>query len=131
MPPTKKIKSIRRRIPKQTKRAHEIEQPVLNLDESFKKLSCSPTQEKDFTCYTTKAIIKLRDSWNARHPDALISSNDMKEIWDSLKIRLGNVCNKESCWMRQLFNEGASATKDLFNYFAPESPKTWNKNPNE
>ena len=33
--------------------------------------------------------------------------------------------------MRQLFNEGASATKDLFNYFAPESPKTWNKNPNE
>ena len=91
MPPTKKIKSIRRRIPKQTKRAHEIEQPVLNLDESFKKLSCSPTQEKDFTCYTTNAIIKLRDSWNARHPDALISSNDVKEIWESLKTRLGSV----------------------------------------
>ena len=38
MPPTKKTKSIRRRIPKQTKRAHESDQPVLNLDETFKKL---------------------------------------------------------------------------------------------
>jgi len=100
-------------------------------DKSFRKLSCAPTQEKDFTCYTTNAIIKLRDNWNARHPDAIINSNDIKEIWESLKNGFGNVCNKESCWLRQLFDQSASATKDLFNYFAPESPKTWNKNPNE
>ena len=133
MPPTKKTKSIRRRITKQTKHSQENESESTDsdLDKTFKKLSCAPTQEKDFTCYTTNAIIKLRDSWNSRHPDALISSNDVKEIWESLKAGFGSVCNKESCWMRQLFNEGASATKDLFNYFAPESPKTWNKNPNE
>ena len=58
----------------------------------------------------------------------MIISDDVKVIWESLKTALGSVCNKESCWLRQL---GASATKDLFNYFAPESPKTWNKNPHE
>jgi hypothetical protein len=124
MPP-KKIKSFRRN----TKQTNHVLEPVSYLDESFKKLSCGPTQEKDFTCYTTNAITKLRDSWNTRHPDAMIISDDVKVIWESLKTALGSVCNKESCWLRQL--GAASATKDLFNYFAPESPKTWNKNPHE
>ena len=119
MPPNKKTKSFR---------IKEKDSPNSYLDESFKKLSCGPTQEKDFTCYTTNAIIKLRDSWNTRHPDAIINSDDVKVIWEALKTALGSVCNKESCWLRQL---GASSTKDLFNYFAPESPKTWNKNPHE
>ena len=124
MPP-KKIKSFRRN----TKQTNHVLEPVSYLDDSFKKLSCGPTQEKDFTCYTTNTIIKLRDSWNTRHPDATINSDDVKVIWESLKTALGSVCNKESCWLRQL--GAASATKDLFNYFAPESPKTWNKNPHE
>ena len=47
MPPTKKTKSIRRN-PKQT---NHVLEPVSYLDESFKKLSCGPTQEKDFTCF--------------------------------------------------------------------------------
>ena len=81
----KKNKSIRKKPTQENEN---------NLDESFKKLSCAPTQEKDFTCYTTNAIIKLRDSWNARHPDALIKSNDVKEIWESLKTAFGSVCNK-------------------------------------
>lgn len=124
MPP-KKIKSFLRN----TKQTNHVLEPVSYLDDSFKKLSCGPTQEKDFTCYTTNTIIKLRDSWNTRHPDATINSDDVKVIWESLKTALGSVCNKESCWLRQL--GAASATKDLFNYFAPESPKTWNKNPHE
>ena len=59
--------------------------PIVNADKEFKKLSCSPTQEKSFTCYTTNALMQLRDSWNARHPDAMIQSNDVEEIWHSLK----------------------------------------------
>jgi len=43
-----------------------------NMDGEFKKLSCGPTQEKSFTCYTTGALMHLRDTWNARHPDASI-----------------------------------------------------------
>ena len=101
-----------------------------SVDNTFKKLSCSPTQEKSFTCYTTNALIKLRDSWNARHPDAMIHSDDVKEIWDSLKSGFGNTCNKESCWLRQLASDSKDV-KNLFSYFAPESPKTWSKNPNE
>lgn len=101
-----------------------------SVDNTFKKLSCSPTQEKSFTCYTTNALIKLRDSWNARHPDAMIHSDDVKEIWDSLKSGFSNACNKESCWLRQLASD-SKEVKNLFSYFAPESPKTWAKNPNE
>ena len=101
-----------------------------NMDGEFKKLSCGPTQEKSFTCYTTGALMHLRDTWNARHPDAAIQSNDIEEIWHSLKSGFGNVCNKESCWLRQLAS-ASKEVKNLFNYFAPESPKTWKKNPNE
>ena len=99
----------------------------VNTDKEFKKLSCGPTQEKSFTCYTTSALIQLRDNWNARHPDASIQSNDVEEIWHSLKSGFGNVCNKESCWLRQLAS-ASKEVKNLFNYFAPESPKTWKKN---
>ena len=102
----------------------------VNTDGEFKKLSCGPTQEKSFTCYTTSALLQLRDSWNARHPDAAIQSNDVEEIWHSLKSGFGNVFNKESCWVRQLASS-SKEVKNLFNYFAPESPKTWKKNPNE
>jgi len=102
----------------------------LNVDKTFKKMACGPTQEKSFTCYTTNALIGLRDSWNARHPDAMIHSNDVKEIWDSLKTGFGSICNKESCWFRQLASE-SKEVKNLFSYFAPESPKSWRKNPNE
>lgn len=101
---------------------------TVNLDKEFKKLSCSPKQEKSFTCYTTNALMQLRDTWNARHPDAMIQSNDAEEIWRSLKLGFGSVCNKESCWLRQ---SASKEVKNLFNYFAPESPKTWKKNPNE
>ena len=49
----------------------------VNVDREFKKLSCGPTQEKSFTCYTTNALMHLRDSWNARHPDAAIQSDNV------------------------------------------------------
>ena len=51
------------------------------------KLGCSPNVNhgKDYTCYNSSSLIKLRDLWNGRHPDLLIESNDDIEIWKSLK----------------------------------------------
>jgi hypothetical protein len=109
-----------------------------DIHKSFKKkydqlikLQCSPkTKKKGYTCLTDEAIYKLRDLWNVRHKDAAIDSNDPKEIWATMKENMKNVCNKESCWLKQKFVNG-ELDKELKTSFAPQSPKEWKKNPNE
>ena len=98
----------------------------------YKKLQCSPDHNnKDYTCYNSENLEKMRILWNARHPDNLITTNDSKKIWMQLKENIGSVCNKESCWLKQKFMEG-NVTKDLLNYtFSPKSPDSWKKNKNE
>jgi hypothetical protein len=99
----------------------------------LKKLRCSPKETgkmNTFSCYTDKSLYKLRDLWNARHPDALIQSNDSIEIHAILSRYLSRVCNKESCWLKQEFVKG-KLSSDIADSFAPESPKEWKKNPND
>ena len=97
----------------------------------FKKLNCSITvKNKKFTCYSDTELYKLRDIWNARHPDRPIKTTKTKHIWDKLKEYYANICNKESCWVRQMV-KNTKLEKDLLEAFAPESPKDWEKNPNE
>ena len=102
---------------------------------SLKKLRCSPKDKKEineFSCYTDESLYKLRDLWNARHPDAKIETNDTKEIHSKLAHYLSDVCNKESCWLKQSSQFGKSLmSSDIADSFAPESPKEWKKNPNE
>ena len=102
---------------------------VVNL----KKINCSPkikNEVNDFSCYTNDSLYKLRDLWNERHPDAKIQTNDPKEIHEQLGGYLKNVCNKESCWLKQTHDFG-NINKDFTDSFAPESPGEWDKNPNE
>lgn len=97
----------------------------------FKKLNCSPNpdREHDFSCYTDEHLLKMRDRWNARHPDMKINSKDHKEIWEKLKEYQTNICNTERCWLNQEFMKGG-VDKDLRHYtFSPESPTTWKQNP--
>ena len=68
--------------------------------------------------------------WNARHPDELINTNEPKEIHRKLSHYMSDVCNKESCWLKQKFVDD-KVSIDLEESFAPESPKEWTKNPNE
>lgn len=116
--------------------------------EDFKKLNCSPSRNDDiddnngnngdndnnenkFTCYKSDELLKIKEKWNKRHPDEKINSNDVKEIWATLKNNMQNVCNNEACWLRQEFME-KNINNELLNYtFAPKAPKTWLKNPNE
>ena len=101
----------------------------------FVKLNCSPETKKKinhYSCYNDKELHKLRDLWNARHPDNLIKTNNNKEIWVSLKNNYQSICNKESCWIKQLVgSKNIKENKELFDSFAPESPKIWKKKPNE
>ena len=98
-----------------------------------KALNCSPRPKSktlDFTCFTAEMLEKLKNLWNARHPDVPITATDHKQIWESLSERLGSTCNTEACWLNQSFAK-FNLDETLKNYvFAPKSPKSWKKNPN-
>ena len=97
----------------------------------FVKLNCSPeNKKKDYTCYSDDDLYKLRDMWNVRHPDRPIKTKNTKQIWDQLKEYYATICNKESCWVRQM-TKNTKLEQELLDAFAPEAPKEWKKNPNE
>jgi hypothetical protein len=97
----------------------------------FKKLNCSPeNKHKEYTCYSDSDLDKLKEMWNIRHPDQPINTTDPKKIWQQLKEYYTSVCNKETCWVRQM-TKNTKMEKELLDAFAPESPEEWNKNPNE
>ena len=103
------------------------------LSKQFIKLKCSPknkTKHTDYSCYSKDELHKMRDMWNARHPDQKIQTNDDKQIWQQLKEYYANICNKESCWVRQM-TKNTKLEQELLASFAPEAPKEWKKNPNE
>ena len=99
---------------------------------TFRKLRCSPSNNTniEYSCYTSDALIKLKNYWNARHPDKAIASNDPRTIWSYLRYYMGNVCNTEACWLRQKFIDSKLEKDLLNNTFAPYAPESWKKNPN-
>lgn len=101
---------------------------------TVKALNCSPRPKSktlDFTCFTAEMLDKLKNLWNARHPDVRIEATDPKQIWETLSSRLSKTCNTEACWLNQSFAK-FNLDENLKNYvFAPKSPKSWKKNPNE
>jgi hypothetical protein len=96
------------------------------------KLRCSPERkEKDYTCYSDDSLLKLRNYWNARHPDKRINGVDPREIWNELRNNMINTCNIESCWLRQKFVK-EKIDKELLEFtFAPKSPESWKQNSHE
>ena len=120
--PGKTAKKMRKKQNKTKKNYHKM------------KPTCSPSSQKTAhkdTCYTTEALYKMRNLWNARHKDDKITSNDNHVIWRSLRDRFAGVCDTEKCWMRQKFAEG-KLSSDITSYtFAPPAPSTWKNKPNE
>jgi len=115
--------------------SNKISHTKRNTDKTIKlkKVNCSPKPKNEinhFSCYTNKSLYKLRDLWNARHPDVKIKSSSPKEIHSFISKKLSGVCNKESCWIRQKADFGP-VESDMTDSFAPESPPEWKKNPNE
>jgi len=116
------------------KKEDKIRKSFSNKKIEMKHLRCSPSQKKnknDFSCFSNEDLYKLRDLWNLRHPDAVINTNESKEIWDVLKKNMSSVCSKESCWLKQNFIGNTKVKKELEDAFAPKSPSEWKKNPNE
>jgi len=98
---------------------------------TLKNLNCSPQiKKKKYTCYSDENLHKMRNIWNARHPDNPIHTNDSKEIWNKLKYLYDRTCDKESCWVSKMA-KGTKLEKELLDSFAPKSPSEWKKNPNQ
>jgi len=91
----------------------------------------NPGETLDFTCYTKKSLMHMKDLWNARHGDALINSSNPKEIWRQLGENMKNTCNRESCWLKQKWTENKLDKKVKNNTFAPTQPSVWKRKPNE
>ena len=111
------------------KHTHKLKTTPIELN----KVNCSPKDKKEiknFTCYTDTTLFKLRDKWNIRHPYEKITTNDPKEIHKLLSNYLSDLCNKESCWLKQN-HEFGQIDENFKDSFAPESPHEWKKNPNE
>jgi len=99
----------------------------------LKNVNCSPKPKSEmngFSCYTNKSLYKLRDLWNARHPDVKIINSSPREIHRELSEKFNGICNKESCWLKQK-SELGKIDSDMADSFAPESPPEWKKNPYE
>ena len=99
-----------------------------------KKIRCSPKKLNElnmFSCYTDKTLFKLRDLWNARHPDTLINSNSGEEIHAQLSKYMNQVCNTESCWLKQNFVNSKDVSTIQKESFAPLQPDDWKRKPDE
>lgn len=127
----------RKKKTKSRRKHRNIEEQRVVIDDTkkdinLKKVNCSPKSKHEinnFSCYTNESLYKLRDLWNARHPDVKINTNDAREIHKQLTGFMKNICNKESCWLKQ--RDFGEISEELTDSFAPESPKEWKKNPNE
>lgn len=106
---------------------------IKKKNNTFKKVKCAPNPNGgyNFTCYSKKSLIKMRNLWNTRHPDTKINTCNPREIWKKLKNYMNDTCNIESCWLKHKFIQN-DLDKDLLNYtFAPKAPNKWKQNPQE
>lgn len=126
---TKRKKKRRRKTKKRKKNITGGKLP----DKSFVKDNCAPKKDNevlDFTCYTTDALIKIKNAWNKRHPDQQIQEDSPKDIWIQIKDYMKNTCDRESCWLKHTFIK-ESVDKNIMDYtFAPTTPSKWKDNPN-
>lgn len=119
MPHSKKKHNIKKISKRGTKKLHT-------------KPKCAPSKNlKSYTCYSNKALYKLKDLWNSRHPDNLITAINRRDIWEALKQNMQGICKTELCWLKQKFIKN-NLDSELRNYtFAPRQPGSWKKNPHE
>ena len=116
------------------KHKHQKKRAKKNKTRKYKQESCSPKKNGEalpFTCYTSEALINIKNAWNMRHPDQIIDSNSPREIWEKMKEFTSDTCSSESCWLRHQCIKNDLDKSLWSNSFAPYSPKNWNKNPNE
>lgn len=97
--------------------------------------SCGLGRDKNvqlpFTCYTKPALQKMKNIWNARHPDVKIKEDRPYSIWLALKKNMKSSCDKESCWLKKHWVKEKMDKKYLTTTFATPQPSEWKRKPSE
>lgn len=98
---------------------------------------CSPigekVYEKDKTCFTREALVRLAAAWNEANPDDVIKVTDRtgkKTIWKDLNKRMFKLCKgsgKEWCWVDKL--QKAKNSPEVTRSLRPQKPREWYKKP--
>jgi hypothetical protein len=98
----------------------------------FTRMNCSPAvlgkTATQTSCFTNKALITIRDAYNAKHLDSRIMTDVPAEIWGELKTKLSS-CSKEDCWLNEITDVGVRNKLDKY-LFAPDKPNEWKNDPN-
>ena len=129
---TKKYKKNNKRNTRKSKKiTSKIKQTTTKLKTTD---ACSVNSDGlGYTCYSKPVLLKIKDTWNKKHPEHKITSTDPYIIWKSLRsiMEHEHACKRESCWLKHLcIKEGLpSNIYDLT--FSPEMPTSWLHNPNE
>ena len=132
-----KIQKNKKKFNKKGKKGRDskISKQIIKIANKMKTTdTCSVNSDGlGFTCYSKPVLYKIKDTWNKKHPEHKITSQDPYIIWKSLRsvMEHEHACKRESCWLKHLcIKEGLpSNIYDLT--FSPEMPKSWLKNPNE
>lgn len=94
------------------------------------KEKCSPKNDNlPFSCFSQKALHKLKIWWNIRHPDVKINSNDPRDIWEQLGYNMRKTCKTESCWLKHKCIKHDLPQNIYLSNFSPKQPKEWTKKP--
>ena len=128
------VKTIRRKHINKKKDRQKQKQK----QKTFKKLKCSPVQNKNldenlkkYTCYSDSNLQLFKNTWN-KYSNNKIPTNKPEEIWQFFKKELANKCYNELCWLNDKpldkFENKELIVKEIFK---PFSPKSWNTKPSE
>ena len=101
---------------------------------NYKKNSCAPKKKDEmlsFSCYTPEVLYKMRTIWNKRHPDAMIKTKNLEEIWMKLGEYMNETCDREACWIKSNLFKNEIEEKEGMEMFSPKSPESWKRNINE
>jgi len=101
------------------------------LKHKKRSLNCSPAVKNKVvseSCFTPEILMRIKNSYNKRHPKDMIHEKNPQKVWYILRERLS--CEREDCWLNEL--ESPVLRQQIKNHiFAPSHPLEWNKNPDE
>lgn len=92
-----------------------------------KKLRCHPKNKSKKSCLTPTVLNELKTTWNQRHPDKKIKTNDPDKIEKQLK-KYNSLCNNELCLIETSSIKNKEQVKEKL--FAPFTPLEWKKDKN-
>ena len=90
------------------------------------KLRCHPKNKSKKSCLTNNVLLELKKTWNLRHPDKKIKTNNPNQIQRLIK-KYNSICNNELCLIDSLIHNNEEVKEKIF---APFTPLQWKKDKN-